>query len=202
MIRPMGVLMTVAPDYEWPIPPVGGYTADDLDRLPNLPPHTELIDGSLVFMSPQTIFHSRTIDWLKVDLASAAPADLTAVREMTVVLGTQDRPEPDVLVVKATAMADESRTSFRADEVLLAVEVVSPDSVQRDRKAKPDKYAAAGIQYFWRVENEKGRVVIYLYELDPATKSYGLPVIQHERITTEVPFVVDIDLTAAGRKGR
>lgn len=31
----------------WPVPPEGGWTADDLDRIPGLPPHTELIDGSL-----------------------------------------------------------------------------------------------------------------------------------------------------------
>ncbi|MDQ0763417.1 hypothetical protein QFZ32_003538 [Streptomyces canus] len=42
------------PTYRWPIPPPEGWTADDLDRIPGLPPHTELIDGSLVFMSPQT----------------------------------------------------------------------------------------------------------------------------------------------------
>ncbi|CAM5583904.1 hypothetical protein SFUMM280S_00712 [Streptomyces fumanus] len=29
-------------EYAWPRPPEGGWTADDLDRLPNLPPHTEL----------------------------------------------------------------------------------------------------------------------------------------------------------------
>lgn len=40
--------MSVEPGYEWPRPPEGGYVAEDLDRLPNLPPHTELIDGSLV----------------------------------------------------------------------------------------------------------------------------------------------------------
>lgn len=47
--------------YRWPIPPEGGWTSDDLDRIPGLPPHTELIDGSLVFMSPQRKFHTRTM---------------------------------------------------------------------------------------------------------------------------------------------
>lgn len=48
--------MSAAPEprperYRWPVPPEGGWKADDLDRLPDLPPHTELIDGSLVFVS-------------------------------------------------------------------------------------------------------------------------------------------------------
>ena len=37
---------------------------DDLFTLPDLPPHTELIDGSLVFVSPQRIFHTFAIDLL------------------------------------------------------------------------------------------------------------------------------------------
>ncbi|HWM40725.1 MAG TPA: Uma2 family endonuclease, partial [Streptomyces sp.] len=37
----------------WPVPPREGYTVDDLFNLPGLPPHTELIDGSLIFVSPQ-----------------------------------------------------------------------------------------------------------------------------------------------------
>lgn len=41
----------------WPrrlIPPADGFTADDLDRLPDLPSHTQLLDGNLVFVHPQT----------------------------------------------------------------------------------------------------------------------------------------------------
>ena len=57
-----------ASDYEWPRPPVGGWAADDLDELPNLPPHTELIDGSLVFVSPQTRFHSLVMRLLENSL--------------------------------------------------------------------------------------------------------------------------------------
>ena len=65
-----------APASDWPIPPEGGWTADDLDRLPNLPPHTELIDGSLVFVGPQTVFHARAVDFFNWQLQSVAPADL------------------------------------------------------------------------------------------------------------------------------
>ena len=36
----------------------GPYTAEDLDRIPDLPPHTELIDGNLIFVSPQALFHA------------------------------------------------------------------------------------------------------------------------------------------------
>jgi Uma2 family endonuclease len=79
--------------------------------------------------------------------------------------------------------------------VLLAVEVVSPDSEERDRKRKPQLYAEAGIPHFWRVENNSRRPTVYVYELDPATRAYALTGIHHDRLKTPVPFDVDIDLT-------
>ncbi|MFI9270295.1 Uma2 family endonuclease [Kitasatospora sp. NPDC052896] len=187
--------MSVAPHPEWPTPPIGGWTAEDLDRLPNLPPHTELIDGSLVFVSPQTIFHSWAMNLLRNGLASAVPPGWEAWQEMTVVLGPRNRPEPDLVVVRAEARTGLEQTAFLPEDVLLAVEVVSPDSVERDRDAKPRKYAAAGIRYFWRVENDEGRAVVYCYELDPATRAYGVPAIHHDVLKLDHPFPLEIDLT-------
>lgn len=69
--------------YRWPIPPPEGWTADDLGRIPGLPTHTELIDGSLVARSPQTAFHSRTTRLLDNGVLAQAPdhldIDLTAI---------------------------------------------------------------------------------------------------------------------------
>ncbi len=49
----MAALMSDLPDMPkkrpWYVPPEEGFHAEDLDRIPELPPHTELIDGSLVF---------------------------------------------------------------------------------------------------------------------------------------------------------
>lgn len=93
-----------APEPRWAVPPVGGWTADDLDTLPNLPPHTELIDGSLVFVSPQTLFHSRAVDFFNWQLQSLAPPELEVVREFTIDVDFQNRPEPDVVVVRGDAV--------------------------------------------------------------------------------------------------
>ncbi|MFE2250578.1 Uma2 family endonuclease [Streptomyces lavendulae] len=184
------------PGPRWPIPPAGGWTADDLDTLPNLPPHTELIDGSLVFVSPQSIFHERAIDLFKWQLQSVAPDDFEVFREFTIDIDKLNRPEPDVVVVCADVVDALERTRFPAEAVVLAIEVVSPDSVGRDRETKPLKYARAGILHFWRVENKEGRAVVYVYELDPATEKYVATGIFHDRLKVSVPFPVDLDLTA------
>ncbi|MEW2558046.1 Uma2 family endonuclease [Streptomyces griseorubiginosus] len=190
--------------YRWPIPPAEGWTADDLDRIPGLPPHTELLDGSLVFMSPQTRFHSRTMRLLDNALLRQAPAHLDVDREMTVRLDAKNRPEPDIVVFPVDAITGPNQTWYEPEHVLLAVEVVSADSRERDREVKPRKYAAAGVPHFWRVEQDdnKGLPVVYVYELDPATRSYGLTGIFHERLEVSVPFDIEIDLTAVdGRPG-
>jgi Uma2 family endonuclease len=187
-------------DYQWPRPPQGGWTADDLDELPNLPPHTELIDGSLVFVSPQTRFHARAVLFLTSALLEQAPPELSVIHEMTVKLNDHNRPEPDVLVFRADADTGPQQTWYRPEDVVIAIEVVSEDSLARDREVKPRKYAAAGIPHYWRVEGNDGLPVVYVYELDPATAAYTPTGIFHDKLEVTVPFPVEIDLTAIDRR--
>ncbi|MEU5078906.1 MULTISPECIES: Uma2 family endonuclease [Streptomyces] len=190
--------MSVAPKASassWPTPPKGGWTADDLDRLPNLPPHTELIDGSLVFVSPQTMFHVRAVDFFNWQLQSLAPEEFEVIREFTIDIDRQNRPEPDVVVVMADVVEDSRQTRFPAESVVLAIEVVSEDSVSRDRETKPLKYARAKIPHYWRVENENGRAAVHVFELEPTTGTYTSTGIFRERMKLDVPFSMDLDLT-------
>ncbi|WP_445527199.1 Uma2 family endonuclease [Streptomyces cyslabdanicus] len=182
----------------WPVPPLDGYTVDDLFTLPDLPPHTELIDGSLVFVSPQRRFHGNVIDLLVNGLRSSLPDEFRVSREMTVILDKRNGPEPDVSVFRTGAITGPGQTSYQAEDILLAVEVVSPDSESRDRTTKPQKYATAGIPNFWRVEENgaTGRPVVHVYELDPVTKAYVHMGMHRERIKVDKPYAIDIDLTA------
>ncbi|MFD7706468.1 Uma2 family endonuclease [Streptomyces sp. NPDC059786] len=180
----------------WPRPPEGGWTADDLDRLPDLPPHTELIDGSLVFACPQSHFHSRAVCVFRRGLEVSAPGDLEVLCRFTIDIDRQNRPEPDGIVVRGDVIESWDQTRLPAEAVLLAVEVVSADSVSRDRQTKPLKYARAGIPHYWRVENEKGLAVVHAFELEPTTGAYTSVGIFRERMKVAAPFPVDLDLTA------
>ncbi|SCK28485.1 Endonuclease, Uma2 family (restriction endonuclease fold) [Streptomyces sp. WMMB 322] len=186
-----------AAESRWPVPPRQGYTVDDLFNLPDLPPHTELIDGSLVFVSPQRKFHSLAMYLLESGMRATVPETLRVRREMAVVLSPGTVPEPDICVVRAEADKDGRQTRYEAEDVVLAVEVVSPDSQERDRDTKPHKYARAGIPHFWRVEmsGDEDRPVVYVYELDPTTMVYAVTGIHHDQLKLSVPFQVDIDLT-------
>ncbi|MEN3534995.1 Uma2 family endonuclease [Microbispora sp. ZYX-F-249] len=193
--------MSSALEY-WPAPPPWGWAADDLDHLPYEGPngepdffkHVELIDGALVFMSPQRRFHERLIRGLTERLDAEAPTHLSAVQQMDVKLGERTRPCPDLMVIDAEAAADNARTFYEAREVHLVIEIVSPESVERDRKLKPLRYAEAGIPHFWRVEETDGRPVAYVYERDPATGAYALTGIHHGHLAVQVPFPVEVDL--------
>ncbi|MEV7908428.1 Uma2 family endonuclease [Streptomyces anulatus] len=187
-----------APEVEplpaWVIPSNKGFTAEDLDRLPGIPPHTELIDGTLVFVSPQTNFHMSMLFLLESGLRRTVPAVLRIKREMTVTLGKRQRPEPDIMVIHAEAVKGPRQTTYQPADVVLAVEVVSTESEIRDRQRKPELYAEAGIPHFWRVESTEDRPTVYVYELDPATRRYALMGIHHDRLKVALPFEIDIDL--------
>ncbi|WP_108014073.1 Uma2 family endonuclease [Streptomyces sp. VMFN-G11Ma] len=177
--------MTALPDWMRP-PREEGWFAEDLDRLPEAPRHTELIDGALVLMSPQTWWHGHLVTMLTVALMEQAPGDVRVGREMTVKLDERNRPEPDLLLT--TADYDGDRTWFAPDEVRLVIEVVSPESTHRDRTVVLHKYAEAGIPHYWCIEDEGGAPVVHVYELDEPTGVYAPAGIFRGTLKHPVPF--------------
>ena len=144
-------------------------------------------------MSPQRYWHVRVISALTNALASQAPPGIDVVPEMTIRLDKHNRPEPDILAT--VAPIDLTRTWYAPADVLLVVEVVSPESEHRDRTVKQHKYAEAGIAHFWLVEEEDGAPVVHVYELDEPTRAYAPAGIFRDRLERPVPFPVSIDLT-------
>ncbi|MDG4784581.1 Uma2 family endonuclease [Micromonospora sp. WMMD1102] len=192
--------MTAVPAWMRP-PRPEGWRADDLDRLPEAPRHTELIDGALVFMmSPQRSWHGRVVTALAVSLTQQAPEGIEVEREMTIRLDEWNRPEPDLLAT--TAPYEPDRTCYVPEDVLLVVEVVSPESAHRDRTVKLRKYAEAGIAHYWRVEDEDDLPVVHSYELDGPTRSYAPTGIHRHELRSPAPFPIwlELDRLVPGRK--
>jgi Uma2 family endonuclease len=131
-----------------------------------LPPSSriELVDGVVHVMSPPTLRHQRVVDHLLRALTERCPAQWAALREQEIRLAADHRRNPDVLVIKASAL-DLDRTSYQPHDVLLAVEVVSPGTRTTDRRHKPVEYADAGIPHYWRVE-PLPTLTVHTYRLD------------------------------------
>lgn len=180
-------------------PPARGWTAKDLDRIPDLPPHTQLIDGSLVFPSYQTTFHALVSDLLGTSLRRYVPPEFGVSRQQTITLGIGQRPEPDVFVVHRDGMTGLDQNDFSPAHVVLVIEVESPDSELRDRHRKPDLYAEAGIAHFWRVENHSSQAVVITYELGDHGGEYKLTGEHRGQLEVDVPFPIEIDLTEIHR---
>ncbi|MGK5518006.1 Uma2 family endonuclease [Micromonospora sp. URMC 107] len=81
------------------------------------------------------------------------------------------------------------------DDVILAVEVVSPGTRRTDRFAKPGEYAAAGIPFYWRIEQDP--VHLYAYRrgdrLGPGgERQYELIANSAELIELAEPFEIKL----------
>lgn len=184
--------MPALPDWMRP-PRAEGWIAEDLDQLAEAPRHTELIDGALVFMmSPQRSWHGRLVTALTTTLMDQAPDGIEVEREMTIRLDAHNRPEPDLLAT--TAGYDPNRTWYSPEEVLLVVEVVSPESAHRDRTVKLRKYAEAGVPHYWRIEEEATAPVVHVYELDQPTRMYAPAGIFRHTLDRPLPFPISLDL--------
>jgi Uma2 family endonuclease len=173
-----------------------GMTADDFLQMRGLPRRTELVDGSLVIPTVQTKWHARVKDLLQDELDEQTSRGMRADRGMTVRIADRDCLEPDIVLVTEDAYHRwEPDNHYLPEDVVLAVEVVSPESENRDRVIKPPKYAAAGIAHFWRVEDARP-VVVHVHGLDSLTSTYALTGVHRERLRLTTPFGIDIDLTA------
>jgi Uma2 family endonuclease len=179
---------------DWLRPP-NGYTADEFLAMTDLPRHTELIDGTLVFVAPQRNFHTSMIDFLVTELRRQVPAGLRATREMAVKLEPRTAVDPDVSVIRAEQAHGPDVTHYVPEITVLVVEVVSPDSVDRDRDTNPRTYAGAGIEHLWRVERDGDDPVIFTYRLDPTTKSYVATGIHRDRLEVSEPCPISFDFS-------
>ena len=140
---------------------LANYTIEDVLALPSDSPRVELRDGVMILVPSPTIGHQNIASLLWLWLRTWAPEEYLATTAVGIVVGNSDTFEPDVLLLRTRPSMDAHYVA--ADQVLLAVEVVSPGTRRRDRFEKPADYAAIGIPHYWRIEQNP--VHVYAYEL-------------------------------------
>ena len=119
----------------------------------------ELVEGQPIFMSSPDIRHQRASRRLARALEDACPTGYEVLTApMDWVLWELPRAtvrQPDLLVVRFEP-ANRPRVT---EPPLLAVEVVSPSSQERDLVAKRRDYARAGCEHYWIVDPDSPLVV-------------------------------------------
>ena len=150
MVQPSLVLH----DREW--------TAADLAAIDDDGHRYEIVDGALLVLTPPTRRH----DWVAFRLAAlldaAAPPGLYAYGPGAVQLGRSLRA-PDVVVVRRDP-ASRTTAADAAQDVVLAVEVLSPTTETSDRVTKPFEYARGGIEHYWLLDPEGPSLTVHVLE--------------------------------------
>lgn len=121
--------------------------------------HAEWEDGETILLMPATPEHQDVVSFLLtllrlfVDFFSLGKV-LTAPVEMKPSL-TSNAREPDILSIAQAHLArlNDKRLSGPAD---LVVEVISPESVRRDRNRKFREYQEAGVKEYWVIDASPG----------------------------------------------
>jgi Uma2 family endonuclease len=125
----------------------------DAGAIPNHE-RTELIDGSIYWVAPQHLPHSRMksdlYNRLRDALKEARP-DLCVLGETTVGMPPHDAPLPDVIVMQDI----EGDGIIPLEAVRLLVEV-SVSTLRDDLGPKLKSYAAHGVPEYWVADVAKG----------------------------------------------
>nr|WP_232236771.1 Uma2 family endonuclease [Micromonospora globosa] len=171
------------------------YTLEDLLTLPDDAPRVELVDGVFQVTPSPTLGHQTISSLLWLWLRSHAPVHLRASQAVGVGLSPNTSRQPDVLLHHAGLPSD--RSLLRPADVVLAVEIVSPGTRRVDRFAKPGEYAAAGIPFYWRIEQDP--VHLYAYRLGDrigpgGERQYELVDDSSEVIELSEPFAIKLPI--------
>jgi Uma2 family endonuclease len=178
-------------------------TLEEFDALPeDNSRRYELQEGVLIVTPFAASLHQRAATRLAGLLNGQLPADWEAVADVELVTraGFPARVRrPDVVVASADVV-DANVPRLTADEVLLAVEIISPGSHDTDTLVKPVEYANAGIPHYWVIDLEPP-VSLAAYRL-VGTYGYQKAPAVTDQFKTSEPFPLSIELPALTSRRR
>lgn len=130
----------------------------------------DLIDGVIYMASPENIDAHRLFRWLYFLLDEfATDRKLGEVFGSRIAfrLGDLQSPEPDIAFVQSDRL-HLVRKTFIDGPPDLAIEIVSPDSVERDYVRKRSLYEAARVREYWIIDEDLKKLLVL--RLDRAGK--------------------------------
>jgi Uma2 family endonuclease len=140
----------------------GPYTFEDFCAIIRDDQKADLIDGIIYMASPENTDANKLFLWL------AAIMDCYAQRRklgeiygsrVSFRLDEEHGPEPDIAFVR-TEHLDRVKSGHVAGAADLAVEIVSPETVERDYCHKRELYQEYGISEYWIIDEEEQLVTL------------------------------------------
>ncbi len=145
--------------------PGGGWTYEDLFKLPDDGKHYEIIDGELYEMPPPSLDHASVIMNLIALLLPVATrlGGKLFTAPVGLFLPDADPVEPDLLLLLPEQKHLTSRRGVEGPPELV-VEVLSPSNPRHDQITKRALYARGGVPEYWLVSPEAAMVEVLVLE--------------------------------------
>jgi Uma2 family endonuclease len=151
-----------APDYM--PPPPAPVSWDDFVAWLDEDTRAEWVDGEIIEMPPTIDEHQWILGLLyRLIMDYVEERGLGAVYLAPFLMRLPLRPsgrEPDLLFVSAAHMERTHRTWIDGPADLV-IEIVSPESVRRDRQEKLAEYQTAGIPEYWLIDLPRGEATFH-----------------------------------------
>jgi Uma2 family endonuclease len=132
--------------------------------------YAEWVDGKVEMMSPASVEHQNVSDFLTAILRVFAEdhdsgRQLSAPFQMKLPPSVRRGREPDLLFVLKENIS-RLRRNFLDGPADLVIEIVSPESVLRDRGEKYAEYEAGGVREYWIIDNLSQRADFFLLDAE------------------------------------
>jgi Uma2 family endonuclease len=139
------------------VPRPGQYTFDDFLVLIKEHEKADLLDGVIYMASPESTDDNKLVAWLStlmVGFTDELELGEVFVTRVAFRITEKRGPEPDVALVAKRRLRLVQR-GFVDGPPDIAVEIVSPDSVERDYVIKRHVYEKAGVREYWIIDPGK-----------------------------------------------
>jgi Uma2 family endonuclease len=150
-------------------PPQGKVTFEEFLTWADEDTPAEWEDGEVVMVSPASERHQELSGWLSAILriyVRHRELGWLATAPFLIQLQTsQQAREPDLLFLKTENM-DRLRGTYLDGPADLVVEIVSPESINRDRGRKFVEYENEGIPEYWLIDPLRQQADFYQLETD------------------------------------
>jgi Uma2 family endonuclease len=155
----------------------------------------ELQEGVLMASPRPAGPHQRAVARLTTQLQPQLPAGWEVLPDFEVLIRAEDPAiirAPDLVVVRS----DGGQARARPEEVLVAIEIISPGSRNVDLRLKPFEYADAGIAHYWVVDLDPPARTITVFGLAAPGDGYAESQTASDALTVVEPFDLYIDIAA------
>lgn len=176
---------------EVPPPPPAPVSFEDFLAWVDEDIRAEWVDGEIILMSPINANHQLILGFLYRLLAHVVETrDLGLLLLAPFLMRLPTRlsgREPDLLFLASEHM-DRFRETYIDGPADLVVEVVSPDSDERDRVEKLAEYETAGIPEYWLVDPRRREALFYVLGADGRYHAASVDAEGFYRSTVLAPF--------------